>query len=65
MCTLTGSYSAKYLLFDLKKSTEELSFMTLKKDAKFEEKLTYGLKKWNEEFGKFLPERSKVTKLGL
>ena len=30
-------------MFDLK-STEELSFMTLKSDAKFEEKLTCGLK---------------------
>ena len=29
-------------MFDLK-STEELSFMTLKSDAKFEEKLTCGL----------------------
>ena len=33
---------AKYLMFDLK-NTEELSFMTLKGDAKFEEKLTCGL----------------------
>ena len=33
---------AKYLMFDLK-NTEELSFMTLKSDAKFEEKLTCGL----------------------
>ena len=33
---------AKYLMFDLK-NTEELSFMTLKGDAIFEEKLTRGL----------------------
>ena len=33
---------AKYLVFDLK-NTDELSFMTLKGDAKFEEKLTCGL----------------------
>ena len=33
---------AKYLMFDLK-NTKELSFMTLKADAKFEEKLTCGL----------------------
>ena len=32
----------KYLMFDLK-NTEKLSFMTLKGDAKFEEKLTCGL----------------------
>ena len=35
--------SAKYLMFGLK-NTEELPFMTLKGDAKFEEKLTCGLK---------------------
>ena len=35
ICTFIGSYCAKYLMFDLK-STEELSFMTLKSDAKFE-----------------------------
>ena len=32
----------KYLMLDLK-NTEKLSFMTLKGDAKFEEKLTCGL----------------------
>ena len=41
-CAFICSYCAKYLMFDLK-STEELSFMTLKGDAKFEEKLTCGL----------------------
>ena len=34
--------SAKYLIFGLK-NTEELSFMTLKGDAKYEEKLTCDL----------------------
>ena len=33
---------AKYLMFDLK-NTEGLSFMTLKGDAKFGEKMTCGL----------------------
>ena len=32
---------AKYFMFDLK-NTEDLSFMTLKGDTKFEEKLTCG-----------------------
>ena len=41
-CTFICSYCAKYVMFDLK-NTEELSFMTLKGDAKFEEKLTCGL----------------------
>ena len=42
MCTFIDSYCANYLMFDLK-SKEELSFMTLKGDAKFDEKLTCGL----------------------
>ena len=37
--------------------------MKLKSDVKFEEKLTSGLE--NEEFGRFLPEDSNVSKLGL
>ena len=37
--TLMGSFWAKYVLLD-SKSRVELSFMTLKSDAKFEEKLT-------------------------
>ena len=49
--------STKYIMFELQ-STEELCFMTLKSDTKFEEKLT-------EEFGKFLQEHSKVSKVGL
>ena len=40
--TLIGSFCAKYITFD-PKSTEELSFVTTKIDAKFEEKLSYGL----------------------
>ena len=39
--------------------------MTLKSNAKYEEKLTCGFKKWHKEFGKFSPEHSKVSKLGL
>ena len=41
-CTFICSYCAKYIMFD-QKITEELSFMTLKGDAKFEQKLTCGL----------------------
>ena len=39
----------------------ELCFMTLKSNTKFD--LWFG--KWHEEFGKFLPEHSKVSRLGL
>ena len=38
MFTLIGSFSENYRTFDL--SPEELSFITLKSDAKFEVKLT-------------------------
>ena len=37
--TLMGSFWAEYILFEVK-SRNELSFMTLRSDAKFEEKLT-------------------------
>ena len=39
--------------------------MTLKSDAKFEKKTDLLLGKWHEEFGKFWPEHSKVSKLEL
>ena len=42
---LIGSLRPKYILFELPKCTEEISFMTLKSYANFEEKLTCGLKK--------------------
>ena len=41
--SLNGIFRAKYIMFDLK-SADELSFMTLKRHAKFEDKLTCGLK---------------------
>ena len=40
--TLIGSFCAKYMMFHLK-APRELSFMTLKSDAEFEEKMTCGL----------------------
>ena len=42
ICTLIGPFRAKNITFNLK-STEELSFMTLKSHAKSEEKVTCGL----------------------
>ena len=48
ICTLNGFFWGKYitfdLTFDLKYMTFELSLMTLKRDAKFEEKQTIGSK---------------------
>ena len=42
-CTLMGCFCKNHVKFQLK-STEELSLMTLKSDAKFKEKLTCGFK---------------------
>ena len=42
-CTLVGSFCKNHIKI-LQKSTEELSFMTLKSDPKFKEKLTCGFK---------------------
>ena len=43
ICTLIGPFCAKDITLDLK-STEELSFMTMKCYAKFQEELTHGFK---------------------
>ena len=39
--------------------------MRLTSNAKFEEKLACGFRKWHNEFGKFLPEHLNVSKLRL
>ena len=43
ICTLIGPFGANSIKRLTQKSTEELSFMTLKSDAKFEENRTCGL----------------------
>ena len=53
-CTLTGSYCAKYLMFDLKKHRGVIFHDT-------EE----WLGKSHEEFGRFSPEHWELSKLGL
>ena len=40
ICTLIGCFWSKYIMFELKRSIEELYLMELNIDAKFEEKLT-------------------------
>ena len=42
--TIFDRNTRKYQVFELKEGTEELSFITQKSDAKFEEKLACGLK---------------------
>ena len=43
---LVGPFWAKYILFEPKKSTQELSFMTLESDARFEAKTDLLRRKW-------------------
>ena len=50
---------AKYLMFDLKR----FRGVIFHGDAKYEEKLTYGLEH-DKEYRKFSPEQFKVSKLG-
>ena len=64
LCALIGSFCWKYVKFQLKKyggvishDTEEWCKIWRKTD------LLFG--KWHEEFGKFLPQYSKVSKLRL
>ena len=40
ICTLIGCFWSKYIMFELKRSIEELYLMALNIDAEFEEKLT-------------------------
>ena len=63
--TLMGCIWQKYLIFELKKYRGAI-FMTLECDARSEEKLTCGLVgEWHEDIGKFSPEHTKFSKLGL
>ena len=62
--TLNESFWPKYIMFQLRKY-RGFSFMTLKCDAKIWRKTDLWFGKWHEEFGKFLPEHPKVSKLGL
>ena len=45
------------------KSTEELSGMTMKNYAKFEEELDLSFQSWHEEFDEFWPKQLKVSKI--
>ena len=44
MCTLMGCFWTKYIMFELKKSIEELCLTALNTDVKFEEKMTCAFK---------------------
>ena len=59
--TLMGSFRAKYILFEPKKFIWIL-FHDIEKWCKIWRKTDLLLGKWHEEFGKFSPEHSKVSK---
>ena len=61
---LTGSFWAKYILFELKKYIGVI-FHGMEEWCKIWRKTDLLLGKWHEEFGKFSPEHSKVSKLEL
>ena len=56
-----GSFCSKHMKFELKKNAEDLSFMTLNSEAKFEYALTLWFQKWHEELGELSLEHSKVV----
>ena len=62
--TLVGSFWAKYILFELKKYRGVI-FHDIEEWCKIWRKTDLLLGKWHEEFGKFSPEHSKVSKLEL
>ena len=62
--TLMRSFWAKYTLFELKKYRGVI-FHDMEERCKIWRKTDVLLGKWQEEFGKFSLEHSKVSKLGL
>ena len=62
--TLMGSFCPKCIMFELKKHREVI-FHETEEWWKIWRKTDLQFGKWHEEFGKFSPEHSKVSKLGL
>ena len=62
ICTLIGFYCAN-CLFDIKKC-KGVIFHDTEEWCKSWRKTDMWFAKWHEEFGKFLPEHAKVSKLG-
>ena len=62
ICTFIGSYSEKYLMFDLKKYRGVI-FHDTEGWYKIWRKTDLWFGKWHEEYGKFSPEQLKVSKL--
>ena len=64
ICTLIGSFRAKFITFDLKKYRGVI-FHGTEESRKIWRKTDLCFQKWHEECSKFSPEHSKVSKLGL
>ena len=62
ICNLTGLFCAKYVTFDRKKYREVI-FQDTEESCKTWRKTGFG--KCHEQFGKFSPEHSKISKLCL
>ena len=62
-CTLMGSLWPNYTMFELKKY-RWFMFDGTEYWYKFWWKTDFCIQKWQEKFGKFSPEHSKVSKLG-
>ena len=64
ICTLIGSFSAKYKTFDLNKYSAVI-FHDTEESCKIWRKTDLWFGKWHEEFDKFSSEHLKVSKLVL
>ena len=64
ICTLKGYFWLKYIMFELKKY-RRVTFEGTENWCKIWRKFVLCFQKWYEEFGKFSPEYSKFSKLGL
>ena len=62
--SLMGSFWAKYILFGIKKHRGVI-FHDIEEWYKIRRKTDLSFGKWHEEFGRFSPEHSKVSKLEL
>ena len=63
-CTLVDFFWQKYIIFELKKYRGVI-FHDTEEWCKIWRKIDLWFGKWNEKFGKLLPEHLKVLKLGL
>ena len=64
ICILMGTFWTKYIMFELKRYRVVMFYYT-EDWCKIWRKTDLWFGKWYDEFGKFLPEHLKVSKLGL